>query len=246
MILKIYFNSHSTYGIRKIYFILRKEGIVISRKTVQNYMRELNIKSIVYKKFKVKKSFFKEYEYKNLKNHIKDLAINDINQVWTQDITYLKLKNGSFAYLASVIDLYSRKVIAYEVSKSMSTDLVIRVLKKAVETRKPKRGIIFHSDKGSQYRSMEYKNFCYEHNAIRSYTRICFSCADNAVQESFHATFKKECFYQIKPLDFEETKELVCRYIDGFYNPSRIHSSIKYFSPNEFEESDKKSKTCNF
>lgn len=234
-ILSIYEKSYGTYGSPRITYALRNIGYVIDRKTVYNYMKELNIRSITYKKFRYKKTNFKDYAYLQLKNFAKDTEVSRLNQIWTQDVTYIKLNDGTNAYLASVMDYYSRKVIAYELCRNMTTDLILRVLSKAYEERKPKSGLILHSDKGAQYRSDKYKNFAYAHKATCSYTRIVFSCADNASQESFHASLKKECLYQTKPKSFEETKLIIFKYIDGFYNKSRIHSHLGYKSPDDFE-----------
>lgn len=240
--IKIYNNSYGTYGSPRLTLALRKEGYIVARRTIQNYMRELNIQSVVHKKFRYKKSNFKDYAYLRLKNIAKDTDVNDVNQVWTQDVTYIKLNDGTNAYLASVIDYYSRKVISYELSKSMATDLILRVLDRAYRMRKPKHGLILHSDKGAQYRSDKYKDFAYRHKAVCSYTRIVFSCADNAGQESFHASLKKECLYQFKPQSFDDTKKIIFRYIDGFYNVRRLHSTIGYKSPDEFERELKEKK----
>ena len=233
--LDIYQKSFGTYGSPRITYALRNIGYVIDRKTVYNYMKELNMRSVMYKKFRYKKTNFKDYEYLKLKNFAKDTDVNRLNQIWTQDVTYIKLNDGTNAYLASVMDYYSRKVIAYELCKNMTTDLILRVLNRAYEERKPKSGLILHSDKGAQYRSDKYKNFAFTHRATCSYTRIVFSCADNASQESFHASLKKECLYQMKPKSFEDTKMLIFRYIDGFYNKRRLHSHLGYKSPDDFE-----------
>lgn len=241
-LLSIYENSHGTYGSPRITYALRKSGYVIDRKTVYNYMKELNIRSITHKKFRYKKTNFRDYAYLKLKNIAKETEVKDINMVWTQDITYIKLNDGTNAYLASVMDYYSRKVIAYELCRNMTTDLILRVLNRAYEERKPRCGLILHSDKGSQYRSDKYKNFAFTHRAMCSYTRIVFSCADNASQESFHASLKKECLYQVKPKSFEETQLLIFRYIDGFYNSKRLHSHLGYKSPEAFEKELKLSK----
>ena len=243
-ILSIYQNSYGTYGSPRITYALRNIGYVIDRKTVYNYMKELNIHSITYKKFRYKKTNFKDYAYLRLKNIVKDTNVTDVNEVWTQDVTYIKLNDGTNAYLASVMDYYSRKIIAYELCKNMTTDLILRVLNKAYNERKPKSGLILHSDKGAQYRSDKYKNFAFAHRAKCSYTRIVFSCADNASQESFHASLKKECLYQMKPKSFEETKMLIFKYIDGFYNTRRLHSHLGYKSPDDFEREHKLSKIC--
>ena len=157
--LSIYENSHMTYGSPRITYALRNIGYVIDRKTVYNYMKELNIRSITYKKFRYKKTNFRDNAYLRLKNVAKDTEVNNINQIWTQDVTYIKLNDGTNAYLASVMDYYSRKVISYELCRNMTTDLILRVLNKAYEERKPRSGLILHSDKGAQYRSDKYKNF---------------------------------------------------------------------------------------
>ena len=238
----IYNKSYGTYGAPRLTTAIRKEGYDVSKKTIYNYMKELNMCSIVHKKFRYKKSNFRDYAYLRLKNVAKDTDVNDINVVWTEDITYVKLNDGTNAYLASVMDYYSRKVIAYELSKSMTTDLILRVLDNAYKIRKPSGHIILHSDKGAQYRSDKYKNFAYTHKAICSYTRIVFSCADNASQESFHASLKKECLYQFKPQSFDDTKKIIFRYIDGFYNTRRLHSTLGYKSPDEFERELKERK----
>lgn len=240
--INIYNNSYGTYGSPRLTLALRKEGYIVARRTIHNYMKELNMSSIVHKKFRYKKTNFRDYAYLRLKNIAKDTNVDDINKVWTQDVTYIKLNDGTNAYLASVMDYYSRKVIAYELSKNMTTDLILRVLNMAYKYRKPGSGLILHSDKGAQYRSDKYKDFAYHHKAVCSYTRIVFSCADNAGQESFHASLKKECLYQFKPKDFDETKKVIFRYIDGFYNVRRLHSKLGYKSPDEFERELKEKK----
>ncbi len=242
LMISIYNKSYGTYGSPRLAEAIRKEGYMVSRKTIYNYMKELNMYSVTHKKFRYKKTNFSDYAYLRLKNVVKDTNVCDINQVWTQDVTYIKLNDGTNAYLASVMDYYSRKVIAYELCKNMTTDLILRVLDTAYKIRRPIGNVILHSDKGAQYRSDKYKNFAYKHRATCSYTRIVFSCADNASQESFHASLKKECLYQLKPQSFDDTKKIIFRYIDGFYNVRRLHSKLGYKSPDEFERELKEKK----
>lgn len=237
-ILRIYHDSKGTYGSKKILMALRREGEVVSIEYVRKIMHDLNISSIVYKKFKAKKrSGLTPSAIAELNNFVKDIKVTHKDQVWTEDITYIMTKKQGFVYLASIMDLFTKKVISYEVSKVMDTGLVLRVLDKAYSKRKPDQNIIVHSDKGAQYRSRQYIDFCNLKNITRSYTRINYSCADNASQESFHASFKKEYLYQKDVLlDLNEAKEAVYEYIDNFYNPKRIHSSIGYLSPDEYEK----------
>ena len=110
------------------------------------------------------------------------------------------------------------------------------VLKNAISSRKPPPGLIIHSDKGPQLRSKDYRNFLSKYNFIFSYTSLNHSCDENAAQESFHASLKKEFLYQKKIYNFEDAYRGIYDYIEGFYNPIRIHSSIGYLSPNNFEK----------
>ena len=113
---------------------------------------------------------------------------------------------------------------------------LIIVLKKAVISRQPSPGLIIHSDKGSQMRSKIYRAFLKKHNLIFSYTSLNHSCDENAAQESFHSLLKKECLYLKKIYTFDDAYREIYNYIEGFYNPIRIHSSIGYLSPSDFEK----------
>ena len=119
---------------------------------------------------------------------------------------------------------------------NQKTDKLILVLNKAIKSRHPSPGLIIHSDKGAQMRSKVYRRFLSEHNFIFSYTSLNHSCDENAAQESFHASLKKECIYQKKLYTFDDAFREIYNYIEGFYNPIRIHSSIGYLSPIEFEK----------
>ncbi|MCQ2610028.1 MAG: IS3 family transposase, partial [Lachnospiraceae bacterium] len=187
------------------------------------------------KKAKAKK--FSTKELQSLHNIAKDADITNVNQVWTEDITYIMTKNDGFVYLASVMDNFSKKIISYEVSSVMDTNLVLRVLKKALKVRAiGDKGLIIHSDKGAQYRAKVYKKFCAINHLTPSYTRLLYSCADNASQESFHSLLKKEFLFHREIKDLDDAKLLVFEYIDTFYNTKRIHGSIGYISPDEYEK----------
>ena len=200
-------------------------------------MRLLGIKSIVAKKFTKKISRISNEEKKLIVNLIKDLDINCINQVWTTDITYIKtIKEGNF-YLISYLDYYSKKVVAWNLFEFQKAEQVIIVLQKAIKIRKPSPGIIVHSDKGSQMRSKLYRDFLKSNNMVFSYTSLNHSCDENAAQESFHSLLKKEWLYQKELYTFEDAFREIYNYIEGFYNPIRVHSSIGYLSPIDFEKS---------
>ena len=196
-------------------------------------MKQLNIETNFIKKTKKYKTI--KQLFKNFENKIRYVKINHFNQVWVQDITEIKMVNKK-AYLATVMDLYSRKILSYELSLKKDTELIVRVLNNAIKIRKPQIGIFIHSDKGLQYRSKKYIKTVESIGGILSYTRYDYSCADNACQESFHASLKKEDIYLNPIKNFEEAKERIRSYIEDFYNKKRIHSKLNNLSPIEFEE----------
>lgn len=200
-------------------------------------MHLLGIKSIVSKRFPHRKSALTNEEKTLIINLIKDLDIVRINQVWTTDITYIQTINEGTFYLISYIDYFSKKVVSWGLYEDQKTDKIIDTLKIALKIRKPLPGLICHSDKGSQMRSKLYRDFLKHYNFVFSYTSLNHSCDENAAQESFHASLKKEKLYQMKLYTFEDAYKAIFDYIEGFYNPTRIHSSIGYLSPNEFEKS---------
>lgn len=205
-------------------------------------MSIIGIKSIVSKKFPKKKSRMPEGEKSFIVNLIKNLKIDHLNQVWTTDITYIHTIYGDTFYLISFIDYYSKKVVAWGLFENQKTDKLIIVLKQAIARRHPSPGLIIHSDKGAQMRSKAFRTFLKKHFFIFSYTSLDHSCDENAAQESFHASLKKEKLYQMKIHTFDEAYRAIYDYIEGFYNPIRVHSSIGYLSPLEFEKSVELSK----
>ena len=215
--------------------MLRKEGFKISQKTVSKYMQILNIKSIVYTSFAKQKSTLTEQEKRLIENYVNYFPISSINQVWVSDITYIKTKIDGFVYLASIMDLFSRKIIAWKVSDNMKKELIIDVFNTAYSSRKPSGIVIVHSDKGSQYRSSLYRKILVKHHCVFSYTSLGHSYDENANQESFHSLIKKEHLYQIDLFTIDDAKRECFKYIEGFYNSKRIHGSLDYLSPIEFE-----------
>jgi len=199
-------------------------------------MTIIGIKSIVSKRFPKKISRITDQEKSIIINLIKDLDIKHLNQVWTTDITYINTIHDGTFFLISFIDYFSKKVVSWGLFEDQKTDKILLVLKKAIKVRKPNPGLIIHSDKGSQMRSKEYRKYLNNNNFIFSYTSINHSCDENAAQESFHASLKKEWLYQKKLFTFEDTYREIFNYIEGFYNPIRVHSSIGYASPNDFEK----------
>lgn len=234
-ILEIYYNSHRIYGAPRIAAVLRNEGHNVSVKTVGKYMNILDIKSIIYEKFPAKNNRMSDKEKSLINNLIKDLDITHPNQVWITDITYIKTKEEGWVYLSSIIDLYSRKVIAWNIGKNMKKELVLKTLNMAFKNRKNPKHVIVHSDKGSQYRSHAFRKLISDHHCLYSYTSLNHSCDENANQESFHASLKKEWLYHQSFNTLLDVQRAVFEYIEGFYNTNRLHSSLGFSSPNAFE-----------
>lgn len=153
--------------------------------------------------------------------------------MWVSDITYVSTQEG-WLYVAIVMDLFSRKVVGLSMGDSLKTELVTKALKQAIKQREVNEGLLHHSDKGCQYTSKEFKELVDNHKIKLSMSGTGH-CFDNAVAESFFHTLKTEhtnfCNYKIR----EEAKNSIFEYVEVFYNRKRIHSTIGYLSPEEFE-----------
>lgn len=154
------------------------------------------------------------------------------NQIWTSDITYIRTNEG-WIYLAVVLDVYNREIVGWSLNQRLSADLVLNALTMAIKNRKPSVGIIFHSDRGSQYTSVSFRNTL-AHYGFKQSMSGKGNCYDNAITESFFSTLKKELVYLTK---FETKKQAaveIFEFIEIFYNRKRIHSALGYLTPVEF------------
>lgn len=216
-IVKKYKESNGIYGAPKIHKELVKDGVKASLKRVQRKMKELGFVARTVKKYK-------PHSNKNVKENLENVLNQDfttttINEKWVGDITYIHTLKDGWCYLASVLDLYSKKVIGHAFGRKMTTDLVVKALENAYYTQNPDKNnkIIFHSDLGSQYTSLEMKSKCEEFNILQSFSKK--GCPyDNACIESFHASFKKEEIYLNKYITFDDARISIFRYIEGWYN----------------------------
>ena len=217
---------------------LIKEGLSISLKRVQRLMKSAGLVSIIQKKYTpYKQSKELVLEHDNILEQ--DFSTTSINQKWVSDITYIYVQKEGWCYLASVMDLHSKKIIGYHFSKQMTTDIIVQALKNAYASQRPKDTVILHTDLGSQYTSQDFKNLTSELNIVQSFSRK--GCPyDNACIESFHATLKKEEVYQTTYVTFEQARIALFQYIEGWYNRKRIHGSINYLTPEECEQLSRK------
>lgn len=227
----IYDNSKQNYGAPKITHKLRDAGETISERTVGKYMHEMGIKAQWVEPWI---ATTKDSDFSSELQNILDEKFNPDrpNAVWCTDITYVWTQDG-FVYLTSIMDLFSRKIIAWTLSQSMEVACVIRTIEKAKARRNTDLPLIIHSDRGSQYVSEAYRKATAKMQL--SYSRKAYPY-DNACIESFHALIKRECLNRFRIKDFDHAYKLVFEYIETFYNTVRLHSHCGYMSPNMFEK----------
>ena len=156
-----------------------------------------------------------------------------LNRVWVGDISYLRTWEG-WCYLATVIDLASRRVVGFALAEHMRTSLIVEALRMALKARRPLPGLVFHSDRGSQYTSHEFRQLLADAQVVQSLSRPR-QCWDNAVAESFFATLKTELVYRQSWPTRAVAHSAVFEFIEVFYNRRRLHSSLGYRSPVEYE-----------
>ena len=228
---KIFKESDRTYGYRAIHAALKKQGIELSEYKVRKIMRENGFYPETRKKYRP--SYNGKTDGRYHANYLKQkFKVEKKNQVWVGDITYIKTQIG-WVYLAAVIDLYNREVIGYALSKSIDTELVKQALGNAIGRQGVTEGLMFHSDRGSQYASKGYEKMLKENGIKGSMSRP--GCPyDNSCIESFFATLKKERVYRKNYDTMEEVRQDMFRYIELFYNRKRLHSVLGYMSPVEY------------
>ena len=233
-ILEIYTASKKCYGSPKINIALKEFGTNISLKRTQRIMRKLGIRSVIVKKYRPTSSKDKVVEKVNVIK--RDFSTNTINEKWVTDITYIYTIKDGWCYLASVMDLHTRKIIGHSMSKYMDTALALQAVKNALELQRPTSNLILHSDLGTQYTSLEFKEYILNTKII-THSFSGKGCPyDNACIESFHASLKKEEVYRVTYYDFNVAKLAIFQYIESWYNRRRIHSSIGYISPQKCED----------
>jgi len=231
----VFIQSRQTYGTRRIKKKLAKTiGLVVSRQRISRIMKDLNLSVKMKKRFKVNTTD---------SNHNLPIAPNILNrdfyasapdEKYVGDITYIPTSQG-WLYLATVIDLYSRKIVGWSMDDNMKVSLVNDALNMAIKHRNPPKGLIWHTDRGSQYASYSHKDLLAENGIIQSMSRKG-NCWDNAVAESFFHTLKTELTYHEIFYTKAQANQKIFEYIEIFYNRERMHSANNNLSPVEFEE----------
>lgn len=229
---KSFHESMGTYGSPRVHDDLIEWGYTVSQKTVARYMQEMGLKATPTEKYVVTTD--SDHDLPIYPNLVKRLFnVDSPNTVWVADITYIRTLEG-WLYLASIMDLFSRKIVGWSLGASMRKELILKALEMAVDSRSPRRGLIHHSDRGSQYCSKDYTEVLNE-NGIQISMSKKGDPYDNACIESFHATIKKELIYRFRFKTRAEATRAINHYITSRYNESRKHSTLGYRSPNQFE-----------
>jgi putative transposase len=219
------------YGYRRISADLRRRGMQVNHKRVLRIMREDNLLAVPRRRFVATTDSSHRLEvYLNLARRMR---LTGMDQLWVADITYIRLK-AEFVYLAMVLDGFSRKVVGWALDRTLASRLAVAALEQAIAQRRPRAGLVHHSDRGLQYACAEYVAILEKHGMIPSMSRPA-NPYDNASCESFIKTLKQEEIYANQYHDLEHLRRNIEEFIERYYNRQRLHSALGYRSPEEFE-----------
>jgi len=228
----IYYQSHKRYGSPRIYQKLLRQGYTIGKKRVERLMSDMGIQAVAKRKYKATTD----------SSHGRPVADNLLdrhftpekpNTSWVADITYIWTSEG-WLYLSTIMDLYSRRIIGWSLRERLTKDLVIAALNMALKQRNLSDDLLIHSDRGSQYASELYQLLLLKNGILCSMSGKG-NCWDNAVMESFYRSLKVELIYQNHYQTRREAQRDIFEYIEIFYNRERLHSSLGYYTPEEYE-----------
>jgi putative transposase len=230
---RIHEQSRGTYGSPRVLAALRASGFAASKRRVERTMRALGLQARPRRRFRATTKANPAHPVApNLLN--RQFAAGQPNQRWVTDITYIWTDEG-WCYLAAILDLFSRRVVGWALDATLTTSLPLRALDEAIRRRAPKPGLQHHSDRGCQYTSQDYRATLNALGIEVSMSRKG-NCWDNAVAESFFATFKTELIYRRSWSSRIELRAAVFDYIEIFYNRQRLHSTLDYKTPDQLEK----------
>jgi len=234
VIREIHKSSRNTYGSRRVHAELRERGYHIGYNRVTRLMRVNKIRAKTKRRFKI--TTHSGHSYPVAENLLgKSIQIVRLNQVWVSDITYIWTQEG-WLYLSIIMDLCSRGIVGWSMEERLTKELVVKALEMACSRRGGVKGVIFHSDKGSQYASYEFREVLQKKGIIQSMSGKG-NCYENAYAESLFHTIKTEEVYGSCYQTRQEARTRLFEYIEVFYNRERKHSGLGYMSPYQFEQS---------
>lgn len=226
---EIYDESNQIFGAAKIAAVMRNQGVKVSNEMVRTLMRDMGLVSIRQNAKKLHDD--ESRKYKNYLNQ--EFDVSNPNEVWVSDVTYFKHGENAY-YICAIIDLFSRMVVGYKVGKTNSTQLIKSTFRIAYKKRQPNSNLIFHTDRGGNYRSKAMNDYLRSLNITHSFSRA-YVPYDNSVMESFFSSFKREELYRTKYRSEADFYKAVDNYID-FYNTKRPHKKLHYKTPQQKEE----------
>jgi len=229
----VYNDSQGTYGSPRIYRVLKRQGVACSENRIARLMRLNHLRAKRSKRYKSTTKRNKAHSV--APNRLQgDFTADRPNQKWVADITYIFTLEG-WLYLAAILDLYSRRIVGWAMAERMTGELTIAALEMALQQRCPEPGLIHHSDQGSQYTDGRYQALLKAHGVEVSMNGAG-NWYDNAVMESFFGTLKSERVHHRVYEKRDEARADLFEYIESFYNRRRLHSSLGYLSPEEYEQ----------
>ena len=229
----IHEDSDGTYGVARIHAELKEEQMKVGAKRLARLMKEQGLRGVCRRRSW--KTTVRDERQRPAQDLVeREFSAQAPNQLWVADITYVPTWSG-FLFLAVVLDVFSRRIVGWAMATHLRAELVLEALEMALTTRRPAHGVIHHSDQGSQYTSLAFGKRC-EHHGVSPSMGSVGDCYDNAMCESFFATLECELIARRRFKDPAEAQLAVFKFIEGWYNPRRRHSSIGYVSPAVYED----------
>jgi putative transposase len=230
---EIHYANQQAYGTRRIQIVLRRRGYQVSRQRIAAAKRVLGL--YTQRRRQHERSRRSKQQRPVIPDRLqRNFYAHGPNQVWVADVTNVWTGQG-WLQVAAVMDLYARRIVGWASGRSANDTLTLNALRNAIKARKPKPGLVHHSDRGAAYTAGRYQALLNDHGIVPSLSRPA-NCLDNAAMESFFSTLKNEKTHHEKYTTRAQARQSVYDYIERFYNPQRMHSTLGYYSPVQFEK----------